>query len=270
MPHARANDVSLYYEIHGDGPPLVLLMGLGGNLAMWDPEFIDGLAQHFRVLAFENRGTGRSDKPDHPYAIHTFSNDAAVLLNTLGMPCAHIVGASMGGMIALQLALDHPDCVDGLVLCCTTPGGPHSTPPSLETLEAIANTDGLSPAEATRKNRRFAFTPGFIAAHEDYLEAKLVGEIKYPTPPYALARHFAAAVQFNVYDRLSEIRHRTLVMVGREDLMVPAPNSVLLARHIPNADLVMYANAGHGFLTERRQDCLDAIVGVLGKNSPES
>lgn len=265
MPYARARDVTLYYEIHGDGPPLALIMGLGGNLAMWDPEFIDGLAQHFRVIAFENRGSGRSDKPDHPYTIKMFADDAAALLGELAIPHAHVMGASMGGMIALQLALDHADRVDRLILCCTTPGGPHMTPPSLETLEAIANTDGLDPIAATRNNRRFAFTPAFIAAQEEYLERKLLREVEHPTPPYALAHHFGAAVQFNVYDRLREIRHRTLVMAGREDVMVPAPNSVLLARHIPAADLLMYANAGHGFLTERRDECLSAMVAFLAK-----
>lgn len=263
MPHARANGVNLYYEIHGDGPPLLLVMGLGGNLAMWDPELIEGLALRFRVIAFENRGSGRSDKPDHPYSITMFAEDAAALLGTLEIPRVHVVGASMGGMIAQQLALDHPDCVDRLVLCCTTPGGPHMTPPDLETLEAIANTDGLSPTEATRKNRRFAFTPSFLAAHEDYLEAKLIREIEHPTPPYALAHHFAAAVQFNAYDRLVDIPHPTLVMAGREDQMVPAPNSILLAQHIPNADLILYANAGHGFMTERRDECVTAIIGFL-------
>jgi pimeloyl-ACP methyl ester carboxylesterase len=265
MPYARTNDVNLYYEIRGDGPPLALIMGLGSNLAVWDSEFIEGLAQHFRVVAFENRGTGRSDKPDRPYTIKMFADDAVALLSGLGIPRAHVFGASMGGMIALQLALDHPGHVDRLVLCCTTAGGPYMTPPSLETLEAIANTDGLDPVEATRKNRRFAFTPAFIAAQEDYLEAKLVREVEHPTPPYALAHHFTAAAYFNVYDRLAEIQHRTLVMVGREDLMVPAANSIQLAQHITAADLIMYADAGHGFLTERRDDCLEAIVGFLNK-----
>jgi pimeloyl-ACP methyl ester carboxylesterase len=263
MPRANAGQVNLYYEIHGDGPPLALFMGLGGNVAMWDPEFIEGLAVHFRTLIFDNRGTGQSDKPDHPCSMATFASDAAGLLETLGLAHVHVFGASMGGMIAQQFALDHPDRLGRLILCCTAPGGRHTTIPSLETLEAIANTSGLSPAEATRKNRRFAFTPAFIAAHEDYLEAKLVREIEYPTPPCALAHHFSAAAHFDVYDRLPEIRQRTLIMTGREDLMVPAPNSVLLAQAIPRADLIMYANAGHGVLTERRRECLDAIIGFL-------
>ncbi len=269
MPYVRAHDVTLYYEIHGDGPPLALIMGLGGNLAMWDPELIDGLAPHFRVVAFENRGSGRSDKPDQPYSIKMFADDTAALLRALAIPHAHVFGASMGGMIALQLALDHPDCVDRLILCCTTAGGPHMTPPSLDTLEAIANTDGLDPIEATRKTRRFAFTPAFIAAHEDYLERKLVREVEHPTPPYALAHHFGAAMRFDVHERLREIRQRTLVMAGRDDLMVPAPNAVLLAQQIAAADLIMYANAGHGFLTERRDECLEAIISFLNR-SPAS
>jgi pimeloyl-ACP methyl ester carboxylesterase len=263
MPHATAGEVTLYYELHGDGPPLALFMGLGGNVAMWDPEFVTGLAAHFRTLLFDNRGTGRSDKPDHPYSMRTFADDAAALLDAVGFSHAHIFGASMGGMIAQQFALDHPDRLDRLILCCSTPGGPHATIPSQDTLEAIANSGGLPPAEATRLNRRFAFTPAFLAAHEDYLESKLAREIEHPTPPYALAHHFWAAAHFNIFDRLPEIRHRTLVMVGREDLMLPAPNSVLLAQRIPDADLVMYANAGHGVLTERRRECLEAIIRFL-------
>jgi len=269
MPQARAGEVNLYYEIHGAGPPLAVFNGLGGNMATWDPEFIDGLAMHFRTLVFDNRGTGRSDKPDHPYSIKMFADDAAALFETLGFARAHIFGASMGGMIAQQFALDHAGRVEGLVLCCTTPGGSDSTPPSLETLQAIANTDGLSPAELTRRNRRLAFMPSFIAAHEEYLDAKLLKEIEYPTPPHALAHHFGAAVHFNVAERLSEIRQPTLVMVGREDLMVPAPNSMLLARHIPRADLIVFAQAGHGVLTERRAECLEAIVSFLARHAPE-
>ncbi len=257
--------MTLYYGLQGDGPPLALFMGLGGNIAMWDPEFVDGLAAHFRTLIFDNRGTGRSDKPDAPCSMKTFADDAAALLDALGFARAHIFGASMGGMIAQQFALDHSARVERLILCCTTPGGPHMTPPGQETLEAIANIDGISPAEATRKNRHFAFTPEFIAAHEDYLEAKLLRETAHPTPPYALMHHFAAAAYFNAYERLPEIRQRTLVMVGREDLMVPAPNSVVLAQRIPQADLLMYANAGHGVLTERCAECLDAIVRFLTK-----
>lgn len=263
MPLARAGEVQLYYEIHGDGPPLALLNGLGGNLATWDDAFVHGLARHFRTLVFDNRGTGRSDKPDHPYSIRTFSDDAAALFDSLGWNNAHVFGASMGGMIAQQFALDHVSRVERLILCCTTPGGTHGTPPSQETLDAIANVDGLPPAEATRRNRRYAFTPAFIAAHEDYLDAKLEREIEHPTPAYALAHHFGAAVHFNVYNRLHEITQRTLVMVGREDLMVPAPNSVLLAQRIAHADLVMFAHAGHGLLAERGADCVKLITRFL-------
>ena len=263
MPYARAGDVTLYYELHGEGPPLVLFNGLGANLATWDPEFIGALARSFRTLVFDNRGTGRSDQPDHPYTMQTFAADGAALLDALGWQRAHVFGASMGGMIAQQFALDYPARVDRLILCCSAPGGAHMTPPSLEALEAIANTDGLPPPEATRNIRRFAFTPGFIARHEAYLDAKLRREVEYPTPAFALAHHFAAAVGFNVYERLPTLEHQTLLMVGREDQMVPAPNSLLLLQQLPHADLVVFGNAGHGVLTERRADCLQTIIGFL-------
>jgi pimeloyl-ACP methyl ester carboxylesterase len=266
MPLQRANGVNLYYEIRGKGPPLALFTGLGGNMAMWDFELIEALAHHHRLVLFENRGTGRSDKPDERYTIRLFAEDAAALLAALGIERAHILGASMGGMIAQQFALDYPQRVARLVLCCTMAGGPEAVPPNGETLAAIANSDGLSPIEATRRNRQFAFHAAFLTSENvAYLERKLDREVEFPTPPFALARHFDAAVQFDVAGRVREVAHRTLVLAGREDRMVPVANSVWLAAQLPNADLVVYGNAGHGFMTERRDDVVRHIVDFLSE-----
>ncbi|MBI4516848.1 MAG: alpha/beta fold hydrolase [Deltaproteobacteria bacterium] len=264
MPMLRANGISLYYELHGDGPPLVLLMGLAGNLAMWDPELIAALSRRFRLVLFENRGTGRSDKPDHPYTIKLFADDAAALLAGLGIARAHVLGASMGGMIAQQFALDHRQLVDRLILCCTTAGGGQATPPDVETLMAIANTDGLAPVDHTQRMRGFAFHHSFLTPDNvAYLDRKLIREVEHPTPPFALAHHFHAAIHFDVADRLGEIVQPTLVLVGREDRMVPAPNSLWLAQRIANADLIVYGNAGHGFMTERRAEVVRDITAFL-------
>lgn len=263
MPRARADDLDLYYEMHGEGAPLALFMGLGGNIAMWDVELIEALARHFRVLVFDNRGTGRSDKPDHPYSMAMFAADAAALFEAVGVQRAHVLGASMGGMIAQQFALDHPRRVDRLVLGCTTAGGARMALPAEEVLAALANVDGLPPAELARSNRRYAYTAGYLAAHEAEFEARLPREVEFPTPPFALSHHLGAAAHFDVYDRLPEIRHPTLVMTGREDAMIPAANSVLLAERIPQADLIIYGRAGHGFMSERRDDVIRDVVAFL-------
>ncbi|MGH7838464.1 MAG: alpha/beta fold hydrolase, partial [Candidatus Binataceae bacterium] len=99
MPHATVNGLSLYYEIQGAGDPLLLAMGLGASSASWDPELIAELGRSFRVITYDNRGTGRSDKPDMPYSLELFAGDAVALIDALGCDRAHLFGPSMGGMI---------------------------------------------------------------------------------------------------------------------------------------------------------------------------
>ena len=118
MPTVRANDIDLYYEEHGSGEPLLLIMGWGGNAASWEPQ-LAGLAENFRVIIFDNRGAGRSSAPDEPYSIVQMATDTARLMEALELPRAHVFGISMGGMIAQELALMHPEKVGALVLGCS-------------------------------------------------------------------------------------------------------------------------------------------------------
>src|SRR5213080_2719915 len=119
MPSVRVNDVDMYYEIHGDGEPLVLIVGLGTDISEWDG-IIRWLAKKYKVLAFDNRGAGRTDKPDAPYSIETMAHDTAGLMQALGIEQAHILGISMGGRIALALALRQPKRVKKLILVSTS------------------------------------------------------------------------------------------------------------------------------------------------------
>jgi pimeloyl-ACP methyl ester carboxylesterase len=127
MTIARINDIDLYYEEHGDpsAEPLLLIMGFTMNAASWAPQ-IPALAKRYHVIAFDNRGAGRTSQPEGPYSIPQMAADAVALLDLLGIESAHIVGASMGGMIAQEFAIRYSSRVRGLVLACTTPGGPHS------------------------------------------------------------------------------------------------------------------------------------------------
>ena len=107
MPKIKVGDVNLNYDVDGKGDPLLMIMGLGASSAQWDPELVEDLARTFRVITFDNRGTGQSDKPDVPYSIEMFADDAAGMLEHLDIPTAHIFGVSMGGMIAQEFALRH-------------------------------------------------------------------------------------------------------------------------------------------------------------------
>lgn len=120
MPHARANGIDIYYELRGEGYPLVMIMGLSGNVDWWDRSLLSLLAEKFQLVMFDNRGAGRSEKLRAEYSIPLMTSDTVGLLRFLDIDRAHILGVSMGGKIAQQLALDYPEMVERLVLCCTS------------------------------------------------------------------------------------------------------------------------------------------------------
>jgi pimeloyl-ACP methyl ester carboxylesterase len=265
MPHTEVNGIALYYETHGSqGPYLMLMCGLGAHLATWDLELVEALAQKARLILFDNRGAGRSDKPDAEYSMALFADDAAALLDALTVESAHIMGTSMGGMIAQEFALRHPHRVQKLILCCTSPGGRRMITPSPEVLEKLADVDGLTAEEISRKNWPLVFTESFIENNTAWLEEKMRREIPYSAPAFSFKRQLAAAMQHNAYSRLPQITCPTLVLTGAEDILIPPENSELLATQIPNATLKRYEDAAHGFLSEARDAVVRDIFAFMG------
>jgi len=265
MSIAEINGVNIYYETHGaNGPDLMLICGLGAHLATWDVELIEALSQKTRVIVLDNRGAGRSDKPDAEYSMAMFADDAACLLDVLRIESAFILGASMGGMITQEFALRHPQRTAGLILCCTSPGSKKMVLPDSEVLETLAQVDGLTPEEINRKNRPLSFTPKFIEENWDWLEEKMRREIPYTAPAFAFNRQMAAAMQHNTYKRLPNITCPTLIMTGTEDILIPPGNSDLMASQIPGAVLKRYENTAHGFMTEAMDTVVQDIFKFMG------
>jgi len=120
MPKVKVNDIQMYYEVKGEGFPLVMIQGLGGNLEGWDPRLVEGLSKHFKLILFDNRGAGRTDLSKGEYTIRLFADDTADLMSALGVPKAHILGISMGRMIAQELTINYPQKVSKLILCSTS------------------------------------------------------------------------------------------------------------------------------------------------------
>jgi pimeloyl-ACP methyl ester carboxylesterase len=141
MPKVNIDGFEMYYEISGEGTPLVMIMGLGANSEWWNEEIINRLNDSFKVMILDNRGTGRSDDPGVEFSIKDLAEDVINLMDKVNIPKAHILGISMGGMIAQELALNFPEKVIKLVLCSTYCGGSKSIPPSREVLKLYLNRE---------------------------------------------------------------------------------------------------------------------------------
>jgi pimeloyl-ACP methyl ester carboxylesterase len=258
MPKAKVSDIELYYEEHGQGEPLLLIMGLGASTLSWG-EQIPAFGRELRVIAFDNRGAGRSDKPAMRYSIALFADDTAGLMDALGADSAHVYGQSMGGFIAQELALRHPRRVRTLVLGSTSCGGRQAVAASPENLAGIGMMNVLAPREAAEKGLPLLYSDEFIAGHRDFLIQRSLREAKLRPPPEALGRQIQAAIRHNTFDRLPDIRCPALVITGSDDKIVPADNSRVLAERIPGAELAVLPGAGHGYPVEKAAES-NAIV----------
>lgn len=250
MPYTRVNGVELYYEEHGVGEPMLLIMGFGGNTEAWASQ-IPELSRHFHVIAFDNRGAGRSEKPEGPYSMEVFADDAAGLLRYLGVDSAHVFGVSMGGMIAQHLALRHPDRVRTLILGCTTPGGPQAVSPSAEVIAAFqAGGQEGDPRKAAEIGFFYMYSDEYLSQNREVLLDRAERLAHLRAPEVGLRGHFQAVMGHNAFDRLHEIRVPTLVLTGDADPLVPPENSRLIASRIPGARLVEFPGMKHGFFIE--------------------
>jgi pimeloyl-ACP methyl ester carboxylesterase len=269
MPKIKIDELEFYYERHGsDGPPLMLICGLGGHIGSWDLELVEALSSKTRLLLFDNRGSGRSDKPDIEYSIAMLADDAAAFLDAIDVDKAHILGASMGGMIAQEFAVRHPDKTTTLILCCTAPGGHNMIPPEPWVIQELGRVDGLTPEEIARKNWPLSFTQEFMDNNLDWLEEKMQRELPYSTPAFSFKRQMMAAMHHDSHDSLPKVECPTLVMTGTEDILIPPKNSDLIAAQIPGAVLKQYENVGHAFMSEDREAVVRDIFGqVLGNAS---
>ncbi len=264
MPYAESNGIDIYYEVAGEGPPLLMIMGLSANLYWWDPALLERLAERLSVITFDNRGAGRSSKPRGEYSIEGMAADAAGLLRSLGINRAHLLGVSMGGMIAQQLALDHPGLVDRLVLCCTNCGGREQVLASPEVYAALrAPRRGLSAEEVARAALPLLFPTEFMRDHPDRVEGFLARYLRAPMPAHCFFAQLAAVARWGSYGQLPEIEAPTLVLTGDSDVLIPPVNSRILAERIRGARLLEYRGGGHGFFAQFPERVAEDVLRFL-------
>ncbi len=272
MPTARVGDISLHYEVHGEGEPLLLIMGYGADSNWWYLQTA-AFSREFKVIVFDNRGTGLSDKPDVPCTMRMMADDAAGLLDALDIDAAHVFGVSMGGMIAQELVLHHPDRVLGLILGCTTPGGHNAAPPEPEALLFLLDFErrrSLPLEQQAQEMLPYLFSRGFLDRNRERVGEFLARAFEHPTPVHGYQRQSEAFMSFKAYDRLPEIKAPTLVMAGTADRLVPVENSRILASRIPDAELVVFDDVGHGFTGEVPEESNKAVLEFLGRHSGQN
>ncbi|HEY93402.1 MAG TPA: alpha/beta fold hydrolase [Dehalococcoidia bacterium] len=261
MPYVKVNDINMYYEQHGQGKPLVLIPGIGSDSSNF-AQVIPIFSQYYQVIAIDNRGAGKSDKPDYPYTIEMMADDLSGLLDELGIDKANVFGLSMGGGIAQEFALKYPEKVISLILGCTACGGSHAI--SLEgtatTLDSIGANTSLTPEERVKSVMSLLYTQDFMEKNPDLIK-EIALQAKNPPDPTGWARQQEAISSADTYDRLPNITMPTLVIVGEEDKMIHPDNSRLLASRIPDSELAIIKNAGHALtvLEETQKTVLDFL-----------
>ena len=264
MPFVKANHIRMYYDLQGrGGEPLIFISGLGADHRVWDallPEF----AERYRCLVFDNRGVGRTAKPREPYSTALLAEDVAALMAALRVPRAHAIGISMGGAIAQEMAISHPEKVASLLLISTWAKA-----------DAYRRALGKCRLRAAKTSGRHAFwaehllwcfTHDFYEAQEDQVNAARNFLARTTQPRYALVRQTEAVINHDSRGRLHRIQARTLIVVGDEDISTPVRFATTLHDGIKDSKLTIIKGAGHSLTSEKPDLFIKAALRFLGRH----
>jgi 3-oxoadipate enol-lactonase len=249
----------IYWDERGQGAPILLIMGLGYPSDMWF-RTRPVLDQHYRTIALDNRGVGRSSMPEGPYPIETMASDALAVLDAAGVDRAHVFGISMGGMIAQELTLQHPDRVRSLLLGCTACGGPLAVRAEQEATKMLTARGEMTPEQAAEAAIPFIYD---AATPRTIIDEDL--NVRRPWFPRgeAYRAQLAGIFAWEAYSRLDRIKAPTLVIHGENDRLVPPGNGELIAQRISGSQLVILKKASHIFPADQPAAAHEAILNFL-------
>ena len=263
MPYALNAGARIYWEEHGRGDPLLLIMGLGATMELWH-RVTPMVSQTCRTILLDNRGAGKSDAPPGPYSIPQMADDALAVLDAAEVKDACVFGASMGGMIAQELALNHPERVRSLILGCTAPGGKASVAAEREVGAALAARATLPPSDGARAMVPYTYdesTPRERVEEDIAIRERTAISNDAFSAQYQAIRSWTGTI-----DRLGALTMPVLVIHGETDRLVPPENGRILARAIPHSKLVMIPKASHIFFTDQPEASRAAILSFLARS----
>jgi pimeloyl-ACP methyl ester carboxylesterase len=256
--------IQLDYERTGAGPPLLLIMGMSGTSLSWGEPFLQKLRRDFDVIAYDHRGVGASTRLEGPITIREMAGDAAGLLDALGIDSAHVLGISMGGMIAQELALATPERIRTLTLGCTYCGGPGSVRIGDEVWGRVAAARASGDRElALRTSWEINVSPTF-AKDADAYQRYVAIAMRRAVAAEVILRQAQAIAGHDTSARLPEVALPTLVMHGTVDQLLPVQNGHMIAELIPGAQLEIFDDVGHLFFWERPQRAAELLLAHAG------
>ena len=264
MPKISVNDIEIYYEIHGEGFPIVMIQGLSANTDWWTKEILESLGEDFKLIIFDNRGAGNTENTDLDFSIKMLADDTLTLMDVLNINRFHVFGVSMGGIIAQELVNNYPERVEKLILGCTHCGGSKQILPSQEVLY-ILNRDHkkITPEKLIEGTIPLLFTEDFIKNDPEFIECYRQKLLKSPMSPESFHRQINAIANFNNYLKLENITCPTLIIHGKKDVLVPYENAEILNKRIANSKLILLDEAAHSFFQPKPEKIIKEIKDFL-------
>jgi pimeloyl-ACP methyl ester carboxylesterase len=258
MPYAQSAGTPIWWEEQGTGEPLLLIMGLGFPASLWY-RVRPALAERHRVISFDNRGTGATGPVPGPYPIEAMAADAAAVLDAAGVDRAHVLGISMGGLIAQELTLANPERVTSLILAATHPGGEATVLPEPEVLQLLQTRTDLPLEESYRVTIPVAYAAKTAA---DVIDADIAARLGNPTSAEGYTNQLLGGMAYSgAADRLPTVGVPTLCLHGSDDRLVPPVNSETLASLVPGARVHIIDGAAHMLFSDAPEAFVDAVVG---------
>jgi pimeloyl-ACP methyl ester carboxylesterase len=249
-------DVTLAYREFGSGYPVILINGLASAMDTWNPPVLERISRYFRVIVFDNRGTGYSGASGEPFSVPLFAKDTAGLMEVLGIARAHVLGFSMGACIAQECALAFPEKVNRLILVAGDCGGDEAVRADPDIFARLIDKCGTI-EDIVKRMFPLLFPPAWLATHDPFRYCPAVEET---TSSENAARQLSAFTTWpGTFSRLEKIRSPSLVITGNADAVVPPENSRLISSRIPGAELVVLPGAGHGLMYQ----CPDRFSGTV-------
>lgn len=263
MPKAKVNDIELYYEVRGEGDPLVLISGLGYPMWQWHL-MVPNLEKHFRVITLDNRGVGQSDKPAGPYTASMLAKDTVGLLDALGIDKAIVMGHSMGGFIAQAMALEYPERISRLILASTNFGGPRHVPVTAEAMAVLSDVRS-DPMTRLRNGIVVSTAPGFAEREPELIQKWLDWRVANPLDMAGYQAQMGIGVALlaeaaSFENKLSHVSAPTLILFGAHDKVVPPANADLLAKQIAGSQIRILPDAGHFFPLEVPEEAAQVVI----------